>query len=262
MVNVPKTRARTRKTFKKRIAVKTVRKAVKPSKMLTKAVKQVIYTEAETKHTPIDETEYAFTASSGVLQPSVNLANCLTMSQGTGDGNRIGNKIHVSKANLNLIVRRNDTASSISPCEVHLFIGYLKQERNTAPDAFYATSFYQDGGSVLPWNGTMIRTLRKVNKDLFIIVKKMVFKIAPSTATSVQFNNNDFPVLQRKIVSLKPLLGTITYGDDGTAGNFNKDLYMWGSYVYCNDTIDNLAVSPALKPIDVLYFVDLEYKDI
>jgi len=107
----------------------------------------------------------------------------------------------------------------------------------------------------------MLRTLRKTNTDLFTIYKKMVFKIGPATTTGPSFINNDFPILQRKVISLKPLLGVLTYGDDGSSSNFNKDLYMWASYCYLDDTIDNLAVSPALKPIDILYYVDGEFKD-
>lgn len=258
MVNVPKTK---KKTYKKRVSTKRYKKVVKPSKMLTKAVKQVIYKEAETKHTPIDENEYALTTITSSFQGSVNLSNCLSLPQGTGDGERIGNKIHVSKANLNLIVRRNDSGSSLVPCEFHLFIGYLRQERGTTPDGYFPLIF-QDGTGTIGWNGTMIRTLRKVNKDLFIIYKRIVIKCGPSTSSSAQFNNNDFPALTRKTINLKPLLGLVTYGDDGTSANFNKDLFMWGGYVYINDAIDNLAVSPNLKPIDVLYYVDMEFKDI
>lgn len=258
MVNVPKTK---KKTYKKRVSTKRIKKTYKSTKVLKKVVKQVLFKVAESKHTPIDEQEYQFTTTSSALQPSVALSECLSLSQGTADGQRVGNKIHVTKANLNLIVRRNNTGSSLIPCEFHLFIGYLKQDRGALPDPFFPL-IYQDGFSTLPFNGTMIRTLRKINKDLFIIHKKLVFKVGPSTSSVSQFNNNDFPVIQRKVISLKPLLGLVQYGDDGTSFNFNKDLYMWGGYVYINDTIDNLVANPELKPLDVLYFVDMEFKDI
>lgn len=253
-----------KRIYKKRTVKKVGKRPLVASKAIVstmrKVAKQVIMKAAETKHTGVDEVEYAFPNSSSTLQPCVNLANCFTMSQGTGDGLRIGNKINCTKANLNMIIRRNNTTSSQFPCELHVWIGHLRQSRNENPDAFL-NQIYQDGSSVLPWNGSMLRTIRKTNKDLFTIYKKMVFKIGGATSTSTQFNNNDFPILQRKTISLKPLLGTITYGDDGGASNFDKDLWMWMSYVYIDDTIDNLAVSPGLKPVDFLYFVDTEYKD-
>lgn len=227
---------------------------------LVKTIKSVVMRQAETKHSGVDEVEYVMATSNNTLFPSVNLSSWAGLATGTLDGQRVGNKISVTKANLNLIIRRNNTVSSLYPCEVHIWIGYMKQERNAVPDAYFG-QIYQDGGSVLPWNGSMLRTLRKNNTDLFTIFKKMVFKIGPATTTGPSFINNDFPIMQRKVISLKPLLGTLTYGDDGSSSNFNKDLWMWASYVYIDDTIDNLAVSPALKPIDILYFVDVEYKD-
>lgn len=249
-----------KKTYKKRTSVKYSKKSVKPTKNLTKAIKQVVFKQAETKHTPIDEAEYAFT-SNNIMSPSVNLSNTFVIANGTADGQRIGNKINCTKAVINLIIRRNDSASSLIPCEVHIFFGYLKQSRDSSPDGVISTSLYQDGPSVTSWNGTMTRTMRQINKDAIICYKKLIVKIAPSTSSSSQFNNNDFPALVRKRINLTPMLGTITYGDDGNTANFNKDLFMWASYVYINDAINDLVTSPNLKPIDLFYWMDTEYKD-
>lgn len=240
---------------------KSTRKTMRrPNPSLVKALKAIVNRQAETKHTPVNETEYVMATTNSSFFPSINLSSWLALDQGTGDGQRVGNKVNVTKATLNMIVRRNNTTSSLYPCELHVFIGHLRQNRNENPDPFLS-SFYQDGPSVLPWNGSMLRTLRKPNTDVFTISKKMVFKIGPAVSTGGQFSNNDFPVLHRRKVSLKKLMGKITYGDDGTASNFDKDLWMWASYVYLDDSIDNLAVSPGLKPVDLLYFMDYEYKD-
>lgn len=249
-----------RKTNKKRASIKIAKKLVKPSKNLIKVIKQVQFRGAETKHGNISELEYPITTANSSLSPSVNLSDWMALAQGTGDGQRIGNVVNCTKANLNLIVRRNNTTNSQIPCELHVFIGYLKQNRGTTPDPFFV-NFYQSGTGTVAWNGTQIRTMRKVNADLFVIFKKLIFKIAPSTSTSTFFNNNDFNVMYRQVLSLKPMLGKISYGDDGTATNLNKDLFMWASYVYVTDTIDNLAVDPTLKPVDLLFYVDTEYKD-
>lgn len=256
------------KRYKKRGIKKYVKKTKRTSsknvvpltKAVRKAVKQVIYQQAETKHTPVNEVEYAFPNNNNLLQPSVNLSNTFTIDQGTGDGQRIGNKIKITKATLNYIVRRNNTTSSQYPCELHIWIGYMKQSRNENPDPYHPY-IYQDGPSVLPWNGSQLRTLRQTNKDIFVIFKKLVIKCGGAKSTSPQYDNNDYKVLTKGRLSLKPMLGTLTYGDDGGASNFDKDLWMWASYCYIDDTIDSLSSNPALKPVDFLYWVDTEYKD-
>lgn len=261
-MKIPKNK---RKTFKTKSLVKrgkglSRRKPPIATRALTTAIKKVNMRLAETKHSGIDESDYTMASLSSQWFPSINLASWAGLANGTGDGQRIGNKINITKANLNYILRRNNTSSSLYPLEFHIWVGYLKQSRNENPDA-YMNQFYEDGGSVLSFNGTQIRTLRKPNRTLFTIVKHMVHKCGPATTTGPSFINNDFPIMVKRTVSLKPLLGTLTYGDDGSSSNFNKDLWMWCGYAYLDDTIDNLATSPGLKPVDLLYYVDVEYKD-
>lgn len=236
------------------------RKPATASKSLTKAIKKVMYRQAETKYSGVDETEYTMNTSNLNLFPSVNLSSWAGLEQGVGDGQRVGTKIDITKANLKFILRRNNTTSSRYPLVFHIWIGYLRQNRNDVPDPFFV-NFYEDGTSTLPFNGTMLRTLRNVNKNLFTIHKHLEIKLGPSTSSTSSYNNNDFPIMVKRTISLKPLLGKLTYGDDASSANFNKDLWMWCGYTYLDDSIDNLAVSPSLLPVDLLYFVDVEYKD-
>lgn len=253
-----------KRTYKKRNSVKTVKKSSMPSKILTKTLKGLIdkriRKKAELKSIPINEEEYVFTSTNADLSNPVNLTRFFEISNGTGDGQRIGNIINVEKANLKLIVRKNLSASNQYPAVVYIWIGYLKADRNTDPSAYFP-SFYNDGPSVLPWNGTMQRTLREENKDLFTIYKKFRFKLGSSTSANSGFNNNDFGIFYNTTVSLKPILGKLQFQDDGTAGAVNRDLFMWASYCNIDDVIDNIAVTPGLRPVDILYWVDGKYTD-
>lgn len=246
-----------RKTVKKRTYPKYSKKTVRPTKNFTKAVKQVINRVAEMKATPYDELDYSLSTNSGFSTP-VNLSDCFNIAQGTGDGQRIGNTIDCKKAILNLVLRRNNLATPNLPCEVFVYIGYLKGNRGTAPSATPFANFYQDGNSAKAWNGTALRTLRMVNKDIFIITNRFVQKIGSSASTTAQFANNDYPLLIRKKINLKALLGKVKYQyDNVNDAEHDKDLFMWVSWVNIDDSID-----ASLFPIDMSYFVDMNYQDV
>lgn len=255
MVNVKKTRGR--KIVKKRMVVK---KSIRAPKNLDRIIKKVINKNAETKYTPIDEFEYPITANNNFMNGATNLSNCFDINQGTGDGQRVGNTINCTKAVLNLIVRRNNIpVVNSKPCVLSIFIGYLKNNRGELPNAYYGQLF-EDGNSSLPWNGTMVRTLRKVNKRMFSVLHRYDFKIGLSTTTNM--SNNDFSTFIRKKIPLKELLGKVTYTDDDVfASAHNKDLYMFASYCNIDDSIDPISTDATTRQVDLLYFVDIEYKD-
>lgn len=255
-----------KRTFKKRVAVK---KTVRNTKVFAKSIKKVLNRMAETKATAIDELEYPILANNNFMNASVNLSNTFDLAQGTGDGQRVGNSVNCTKAVLNLIVRKNlqiSAATNSRPCVVSIFIGYLKNNRGESPDAYFG-SLFEDGNSAIPWNGTMLRTLRVVNKKMFSVLHRYDFKVGasnPSTTANVinSYSNNDFNTFYKKKIPLKELLGKITWTEDGTAGSHNKDLWMFASYCNIDDSIDAIATDVANKQVDILYYVDTEYKDI
>jgi len=253
-----------KKTNKKRTYAK---KTTRVSKNLTKAISKVINRKAETKSTGINETQYVFSADNDSLQPSVNLADAFDLSQSTGDGGRIGNTIECTKAVLNLTIRRNASTAPTTynlPCIVSIFIGYLRNNRGENPDSYASTSLFKDGASVLPWNGTMLRTLRTVNKKMFSVLHRYDFKIGSSIVGTnfPGFSNNDFKIHYHRKILLKEMLGKITYTDDAISTGHNKDLWMFASYCNINDYVDDITASIGNTQVDIQYFVDVEYKDI
>uniref|UniRef100_UPI0040488CF0 hypothetical protein n=1 Tax=Polynucleobacter sp. TaxID=2029855 RepID=UPI0040488CF0 len=247
------------KTYKKKVK-KPYRKATLTRYEINKAVKAVVNRGQETKHSGIDETEYVFESNYAMSTP-INLAQAMNISNGTTDGARVGNNINVTKATLNIVARRNNTSASRFPAEIHVFIGYVKQDRSTIPGLHHLNRLYEDGAAALPWNGTQLRTLRAINKTIFTMTNKLVFKVGSSDSFSVQQNNNDFSLIHRAKVELKAMHGKVIYGDDGQPADHNKDLWMFASYCYIDDNTDNLIDNPTSKPVDLLYFVDLQYKD-
>jgi len=221
---------------------------------------------AEKKSTPYDEVTYSFNRGNSQMSTAYLLSLCLNIPQGAGDGQRIGNKINVTRAMMNYSLRAQDPNSSAgvdafdSPVEVHIFIGYVKGSRAENWDADFRTSTYNDGNSVLPWNGTNIRTLRRLNTDKFVIKHHVIKKIGTSFTNKEYSSNNDYKLTHRGKINLKELLGSCQYTDD-TGLTHNKDLYMSASYVFASDQTGDQTVI-TVPPVVFDYFIDLEYTDL
>lgn len=235
----------------------------KSTKNFNKAVKRVIIKTAETKHCGNEPQVYDWgnTGSSSIMSPAVELSSCFNLVQGTGQGDRIGNSVDCTKAVLNYLITMygTDGTADQPPLYLHMFIGYLRNTRAVAPTNF--SRLYQDGSSASAWDGTNLTTLRSINKDEFIVVKRKIIKIGPSTVTAAggrNFNNNDFPSMAKGKISLKSMLGKITWSSDNTSGTYkNRQLYMWCGVTY----LDNLTTT--IPPeITFQYYVDAEFKDL
>jgi len=251
-----KTRSTRGKTFKKRVAYK---KTGRVSKGLNTVIKKVIRRQAETKSALSAELVYPIIANNNFMQASYNLSNGINMPQGDGDGERDGNHITVTKAVLNLSIRKNSLTSTLSkPCIVHVFIGYLKNNRGESPDSFFG-NLYEAGNSSLPWNGTIIRSLRAINKKMFSVLHRYTFKVGSSNP--VNYENNDFKSHYNVRIPLKELMGTVTWTNDGTTTAMNKDLWFFASYANLDDSVDNIATLQQSQ-VDIEFFVDIKYKDI
>lgn len=222
-----------------------------------KAVKNAIYKIAETKYSGTDPAGYAFNATNALMSAPVNLSDAFNLSQGTNQGERVGNRIDITRAMLNLNITQAG-GSAAGPNIVTIFIGYLKGTRGTAPSSTSFLSLLQDGNLASGMDNTTLSLLRNINTDLFV-AKRYTFKVGqsfwdPGTGIQVQ-GNNDFKMFVNRKISLKPLLGNMTFQTDSTASSHNKDLFMWCQWTVPLGTVD--SVPPILN-----YFLDGGYKDI
>lgn len=227
------------KTFKRK--VKKIVKKVTNNNIRT-IVKKEIKRSSEIKHTNNDPSFYLWGTDNSTLSPAIDLHDALTIAQGTTDGTRVGNKINVTKAILNM--NFNSTASLLI---VSVYVGYRKGNKGTNPSASLGV-FLQDGVGTSPFNNSTLSLLRNINKDIFVVTAMTRFKLA-NTA------QDEFGNFVNKKLNLKPMLGSVSY-NDSTAQSVNKQLYMWATVTQTNSGLVTNVNFPVFQ-----YYIDIEYTD-
>jgi len=216
------------KTNKKKKAPK----AVKSQKKLIKAV-----VEKMAEHKVITYTTEPFTLVPGSnsnnffaniqLLSQYGTTNIFDINQGTGQADRIGNKIRIVKAHYKGIFWPLGVTASVNtspkPQDVRLLILKLKSgdKSPTGMDtAIYNALFQSNNASTGP-DGTLSDIFRKVNTDVFTVYLDKYFKCgsqiyayplatstaslpmpALSNATSFGFSNNDYKLNNRFDIDL------------------------------------------------------------
>lgn len=162
---------------------------------------------------PISQNQY-FTSTVGGVLADVN--------QGTGQGDRTGNKVQVK----NLIVKGtvytnssagpNATAFGITgPVYVDVYCGYRRDLQNVDPRLL---QFFQDGDGWITPSGSSKDLLYSINKDVYIILAKRRLKIGCNTYTNSTVSYNDYSQHKEFTFNLKKYVaGKIVSYQDSTA---------------------------------------------
>jgi len=147
------------------------------------------------------------------------------MGWGVGSSQRIGNKIRVKKASLNLVMYAagfdnigNELNQSPQPYDVRMIITHSKQ---TPSEVIVGTNFFNNGNTSAAPQNRLIDMCRQVNRDVFVVSKDSRFKIGNSSyegsAANPAFNfysNNDYNLnLMRTFDVTKYLPKNIEFND-------------------------------------------------
>lgn len=191
----------------------------------------------------------------------------LPITQGTGQGDRVGNTIKTRKLLLKYVLYPMPYQATIAdqpqPQEVIIWIGYLKNNRLKTPDVADYNNFFQNGNSTsAPYSNLWDITL-PVNQDLFHICKTIRHKIGHSVYTDYNgikpqsyFSNNDFKLNDsRSVDCTKYLNKTLKFNDTNT--DPDTGLYMWMTAVNADGTTGVLNVAT----IGMSYVVRFDYED-
>jgi len=114
------------------------------------------------------------------------------ISQGLGQGNRIGNQVHVRSGKITMFVNLNTNANSVNqaPLWVRVWLlSYKLVNSNSAPS--FAT-FFQTGSTNAPFQKNMLDMILPVNKDQFTVYEDKTIKlgVAEVLATNTNIGNN------------------------------------------------------------------------
>jgi len=238
----------------KRGARPTVKMTKWTPALAKRQIQQVVENMLEKKFINRDPQTYSFNANNTTMSNPVDLISGLeNISQGTGQGDRIGNQIKLTSATLRAVFTMNSTyisGATFRPGYVQVWLGTLKDSPSTSPTAADLLRIYQDGSGSAGADGTVIATLRPLNRDHFNIRYYKKFKLGGAGSP---YPNNDFPI-QQEIVVPNIVRGIVKYSD--TSLPTNKYMYMWATFT----TVDSVPLTVTV-PVDCSYFVDYRFVD-
>lgn len=229
-------------------AASNKKKGAKKPKKVTKNVKT--YVKAQI-HRNIENKEINY--SSGQID-MYNAANAafgtqntapltpstayMTIPQGNGEGSRVGNKVRVMKAILEIFMAPKPydaTTNAVpTPQDVQLFIYNVKplQDSIGSVQAGTLINFFQNGSTSTAISGNSVDLLSDVNKDIYTLKMKRTFKLGYSqssgTGGQVGFqymSNNDYKMnIVRKFNVTKCFNKIIGWNDTSTTA-YTKGVY-------------------------------------
>lgn len=242
---------------------KTVRK-LKPS--VSVAVKRYVKTAISRRQE--DKLGTPYVLNSTAIQPYVgpttpgtiiNLTTVLSqITQGAGQGQRIGNVITVKslnfKGHVNMINLPTGTNLQNTPCFLKMFIGRKQVDLSSPTDQ---SQLFMAGNSASPPGNLPQDIYRWVNKDLFRIYATRVFKLGVAGTQASSFANNDFMTTRFFNISLNKHIGNVKYNDTD-AFPTNCAYYAW--FVMC--AYDGTAISISGHPaVEIHCDVSVKYDD-
>lgn len=250
-----------KKSNKKTIKKSTISLAVK------KYVKKMVHVNEETKQQNFSDQTSLLTYNAAAF--TLRTIDCnLVMSlitQGTGEGGRIGNKVAVQslivKGWLSVGQTFQTSVATTGPVIVKMFVGRLKQALTNPNLSTLYQRLYDNGNTSSTPQNNYFDVLRSVNRDLFMIYQTKTFKIGPAAnnvfAPGTTVYNNDFKLLCPFSIQLNKHLNKLDY-DDGVASPTNAAIYIWFVCVNADGTATNVAVPPL---VNLCYDMEVLYKD-
>lgn len=240
-----------------------------PKAMIAKVIREI----AEKKSFNTDPVLMGFSAANNFMSPNAGspgyalaphnlVAPINLISQGTGAGDRIGNKIYLHEytIKMNFTMNKNYVSNAtFLPGVVQVWIGRIKHDPAKAPTITDIGRLCDDGsGSVTASDGSMLTTLRDNNLDYFDIVAYRRFWLGSAGAQGAGaplYPNNNFSA-QKSIIIKNLLKGKVTFNDTTNSQN-DKFLYMW----YTFTTLDGTVLSNSV-PVEGQYYISGKFSDV
>lgn len=229
--------------------VKKPKRFLKKKPMVSQSVKQYV------KRIVHDQIENKVTIFSELQEPAYNYLNnsanflvsnvvallpttaykSVAIAQGTGQGNRIGNKIKPVKYHLDMIFNVAQYSATINPFpepqDIRIMVFKMRNGVTLASDL--SSSFFQSGNTAYGLTGFLTDVIDCPNKDTKIMYKDFMIKVGwqifTATGTQPTFSgipNNDYKINQKVRINLMPFVPKTWVFDDTTAIALNDDIYV------------------------------------
>jgi len=189
------------------------------------------------------------------------------VSQGAGQGQRIGNVIRPKKVILKYYLfplpYDIETNPTPMPQVVRIWVGNIRSDLSVKPDYSYFAKLYQSGNSAYPPSNTIDDMMAPINQDLFVERATRVHKVGHSILDpangNVQmnqyFSNNDSTMGTFGVIDCTKFFRTKLHFDDAT-NTPDSNVFMWMEAVNC-DNSQSLS-GPTVK---LVYNIEFVYED-
>lgn len=269
------------KVFRKRsFKRKPTKRAPRTKKATTALVKRVITRLAEKKiQTYTINTVSPLVLRSGSASSSANIFSMTpevgywAISQGTGQADRIGDKVRTRSAILNIqmtpAVYNATTNPTPTPCFVRLWFlksKFLPADVVPSSSVYGASATYlQTGNSSTGLTGTFQDLQLYINKDQFTYYGHRTYKIAPSiyegtgaTPTAGNFGNNDFKLCILDRINLTRWFPKTLQWDDAGLACSSHNLTLVVQPIFST----GVAPGALIAPINLKFSLTYTFTDI
>lgn len=244
----------------------------KPAPSFDKRVKTVISRMAENKtqnfRTTVDILPYNATNWSNTIVPITPDTLFLSVLQGTGQGDRIGNSIRVKSLKLSGVLRPMpyDATTNVDPVPLYVKMFFLTRKDNPSAISTSLGDVLQFGNaSEGPGNSAALTNMqRPVNTNEWTVHATRIFKVgyAIYSGTSADINaqshsNNDFKLNQFVNIDLTKYCTKNIKFDDNSSNPTSRNIVMYPIVYTANAS---LLLNNQI-PAKFDYNLDIVYED-
>jgi len=235
-------------------------------------VRQMINSFAETKN-QVYSRNVAITSYNGTnfVANQINAispysTNALTIVQGTGQGDRIGNQIRTVRLRLRFAMYPNPQDATVNtntlPQEVMLYILMRKSASNITPTSL--NDFYTNGNSSAAPTSSLFDCISDVNKDVYTVkaIKRYKLGFALNAGTGIvptaqSFSNNDYKYNVVETLDVTQWAPKLVQYSDGVTTPTNNLLFFVVMTVPSNGSVN----AASQLPVQMLYNIEYYYRD-
>jgi len=268
-----------RKTYKKRATKKRTykRKSYAKKTSMKKMVKREIARNIENKTFQVfNDSHDILPSNSGGFDSQIIPVTpfggaYLTITQGTGQGQRIGNRIKIKKLKFKAIIYpvgyNATTNPTPAPCQIKLWFFYDKEETQSIPTPQGSADFLQYGNTSLGFGNRLFDHLAPENTDRYRVLCTRTVKIGyaeyggtgATGSLPLQGNqtNNDFKLNATVSVDLTKYCVKNVVFRDTSATPSTRGIFMMAQPVYANGN----AIAAATIPARMNWLQEIDYED-
>jgi len=192
----------------------------------------------------------------------------LVISQGTGQGQRIGNEIKTKrlmfKGTISPLPHNSTFNTNPQPCQLKMYIFYQKDIPTAVPNPIAGPGFFQNGSVAKGFQNDLVDMWSPVNTDVYRVLATKTFKIgfANNAGTGAsqpfqEFANNDFKLNANFSFDLTKHYPQRVKFNDNTTVPTTRGLFCMVQYVAASGgNISNTQYMYKLQ-----YMLDYQYED-